>query len=282
MRPLNRKVSVAVISMAMAAGFMGTAATTSVAASSPLTFCGVGKSAVWYWFDVQKGMELAASKLGAKVVFQNPQTANPADQVNELNGCIAQHVTGIVYAASDPAAMTNVTQKALAAGIPVVMFDSDAPSSGRLMYIGANAIEGGYLAGKEMVHVLHGHGTVAIQVGSLTALNAKQRIQGFMAGIKGSGIKIIATENDNEDPSTATTQARELLAAHPHLSAFMGVYAYDAAAEATAVEAAHRAGKTKIVGWDNQPGTAQLLRSGVVAATVFDNEQTYGQSATIL
>jgi ABC-type sugar transport system substrate-binding protein len=60
----------------------------------------------------------------------------------------------------------------------------------------------------------------------------------------------------------------------------MGVYAYDAAAEATAVEAAHRSGKTMIVGWDNQPGTAQLIQQNVEQATVFDNEQMYGQVAT--
>ena len=266
----------------LAAVLAVTVAASAAGAQGAVTFGGVGKSAVWYWFDVQKGMEISAKPLGAKIVFQNPTTADPAQQVNELNGFIAQHVAGIAYSASDPAAMAAVTHKAIAAGIPVVMFDSDAPQSGRLVYVGANAVQGGLLAGREMVKLLHGTGTVAIQVGSLTALNAKQRIQGFMEGIKGSHIKVIATENDNEDPATATTQARELLASHPDLSAFMGIYAYDAAAEATAVEAAHRAGKTMIVGWDNQPGMAQLIQKGVVQATVFDNEQMYGQVATII
>lgn len=274
---LTRIVSAAALTLALA----GSAAV-AVGASNPLTFAGVGKSAVWYWFDVQKGMQISGKAVGSKIVFQNPTTADPAQQVNEFNGFIAQHVNGIAYAASDPAAMRNVTLKALKAGIPVVMFDSDAPNSGRLMYVGANAVEGGLLAGREMVALLHGHGTVAIQVGSLTALNAKQRIQGFMQGIKGSQIKVITTQNDNEDPATATTQAREVLAAHPDLSAFFGVYAYDAAAEATAVQAAHRAGKTLIVGWDNQPGMSQLIQNGVVQATVFDNEQMYGQVATII
>lgn len=251
----------------------------AMAATPKYTFAGLGKSAVWYWFDVGNGMKSAGAQVDSKVVFQNPQTANPAEQVNILNGYIAQGVSGIAFAASDPAAVTPAVHKALNAGIPVVMFDSDAPASGRLMYVGANAIEGGRLAGQEMVKVLHGKGTVAIQVGSLTALNAKQRIAGFMQGIKGSQIKVITTQNDNEDPSTAASQAREILAAHPHLSAFMGIYAYDAAAEAKAVIAAHRSGKTKIVGWDNEPDTISYLKKGVISATVYDNEQLYGQVA---
>lgn len=276
----SRTLWMSVTGLALTAALsLGGTATSASAANSQLVFAGLGKSAVWYWFDVGHGMKSAGATVGAKVLFQDPQTADPAEQVNILNGYIAQNVSGIAFAASDPAAVKPAVHKALAAGIPVVMFDSDAPGSGRLMYVGANAEAGGYLAGREMVKVLHGSGTVAIQVGSLTALNAKQRIQGFMRGIKGSQIKVVTTQNDNENPSTAATQAHEILAAHPHLSAFMGVYAYDAAAEAKAVITAHRAGKTKIVGWDNEPDTIAYLKKGIISATVYDDEQLYGQVA---
>lgn len=49
-----------------------------------------------------------------------------------------------------------------AAGVPVVTFNTDAPGSRRLFYVGDNSRQMGRLAGELMAQFLHGHGTVAI------------------------------------------------------------------------------------------------------------------------
>ncbi len=252
------------------------------ALAKPMTFAGLGKSAVWYWNYVGDGMKQAASKIGDKALFQTPQDADVTKQISIFQGFIAQGVQGIAFAASNPAPFKHVVQTALKQGIPVVSFDSDAPDSGRLVYIGASSYDGGVQAGKAMIKALGGQGTVAVQVGSLTALNAKRRIQGFMDTIKGTGIKVVTTQNDGEDPSTAFSQAQSILSAHPNLDAFLGVYAYDGAAEAQAVKAAGKAGKVKIVCWDDAPDTLKFIKSGVITATVYDGEKIYGQVATMV
>lgn len=250
--------------------------------ANPMTFGGVGKSAVWYWNYVGDGMKQAASDVGGKALFQTPQQGDVTKQISIFQGFIAQGVNGIAFAASNPAPFKHVVQTALKQGIPVVAFDSDAPNSGRLVYVGASAYNGGVVAGKAMIKALGGKGTVAIQVGSLTALNAQRRIQGFMDTIKGTDIKVVTKQNDGEDPSTAFSQAQSILSAHPNLDAFLGVYAYDAAAEAQAVKAAGKVGSVKIVGWDDAPDTLKFIKSGVITATVYDGEKIYGQVATMI
>ena len=58
-----------------------------------------------------------------------------------------------------------------------------------------------------MKKALPNGGDVAILVGSLTATNVIQRTQGFMQAIKGSKIKVIATDNDNGVAATAASNA---------------------------------------------------------------------------
>jgi len=244
-----------------------------------MVYAGLGKSTVWYWNYVGDGMKEAAGKLQAEAIFQSPQTEDVPQQVSTFQSYVSQNVDGIAFAASDATAFNNVVKQATDAGIPVITFDSDAPESGRLLYIGASAYEGGKLAGARMVQILGGKGNVAIQVGSVTALNAKERIQGFMDGIKGSDIKVITTAVDKEDPATAASQAQEIIAAHPDLDAFLGVYAYNAAAQAQAVKAANKVGKIKIIGWDDAPDTLQFVKDGVIDSTVYDAEKGYGSVA---
>lgn len=255
------------------------AASAQPSQAKKMVFAGLGKSTVWYWNYVGDGMKEGAKKLNADALFQSPQNEDVPKQVSTFQSYVSQKVDGIAFAASDPTAFTNLVKQAGDAGIPVVTFDSDAPDSGRLLYIGASAYDGGVLAGKRMVQLLNGKGNVAVQVGSVTALNAKERIQGFMDGIKGSEIKVIATEVDKEDPATAAAKAQEVLAAHPNLDAFLGVYAYNAAAQAQAVKAAGKVGKVKIIGWDDAPDTLQFIKEGIIDSSVYDAEKGYGSVA---
>ena len=135
------------------------------------------------------GVKNAATLAGCTAVFENPSKEDVARQVTVMEGFVAQNVDGIVFGASDPGAFDKVVKDALDKNIPVITFDSDAPSSGRLVYIGPNNYHSGFLAGQAMIDQLGGKGKVAIQVGSLTALNAKERIQGFKDAIADSEIE---------------------------------------------------------------------------------------------
>ncbi len=60
---------------------------------------------------------------------------------------IARKPAGMLVSAADPKLMQPEIDKALAAGIPVIAIDSDAPESQRLYFIGTNNLQAGRLGG---------------------------------------------------------------------------------------------------------------------------------------
>ena len=250
-------------------------------AGNAFTFGGLGKVTHPYWDEVGVGVENAAKKVGSKAQFENPPKEDVARQIEVLEGYVAQNVDGIIFGASDPGAFDKVVHDAAAKHIPVLTFDSDAPKSGRLIYVGPNNAYSGSLLGKRMTEDLPSGGKIAIQVGSLTALNAKERIQGFKKAL-GPKIEIVKEDVDGEDAQVANAHSEAILASTPDLAGFYGVYVYDSPAEARAVVAAGKSGNVKIVGFDASEELVQFLKQGVIDAVVDHRQYNFGYYGTMI
>ncbi|MDR7416875.1 MAG: sugar-binding protein [Armatimonadota bacterium] len=236
----------------------------------------IGKSVHPYWANVERGVKAAAQKLGVQAVFFVPQKEDVAAQISTMETYIAQKVSGIAVAPSDPKALGPTIKKGRDAGIPVITLDTDAPESARLAYIGTDNLAAGRIAGQEMRKLLPQGGKVAIGTGSLTALNSLQRIEGFKQAIQGSPIRIVATNNDKEDAATAVSLAAATLRAHPDLAGAYGVYAYNGPAWARAAKEAKVAGKLKIVAFDATDEHIALLKEGAIHVLVAQREYFQG------
>lgn len=251
--------------------------------TSGFTFGGLGKVVHPYWDEVGMGVKNAAAVARSKAVFENPSKEDVARQVTVMEGYVSQGLDGIVFGASDPGAFNKVVRDALAQKIPVITFDSDAPNSGRLVYIGPNNFRSGFLAGQRMAKILNGKGKVAIQVGSLTALNAKERIAGFKEAVKDTQIKIVVEDVDGEDAQVANAHAEAILSSNPDLNGFYGVYAYNGPAQARAVKAAgKKPGEIKIVCFDALDETVQFINEGYVDAAIDHRQYNFGFFSTMV
>lgn len=238
-------------------------------AAKALEFAVLGKSIHPYWDEVRMGAEAAGRDLGVKVYFYAPSKEDVRAQISQLESYISSKVNGISFGASDPDAIVDTVKKAMDMGIPCVAIDTDAPKSGRIAYIGTGNYEAGRIAGETMAKVLGGRGKVIILTGSLTALNSRERMQGFKDAVsKYPQIKIVDTICDYEDQSKAVANAEAALSAHPDLSGFYGVYAFNGPAAALAVERANKVGKIKIVCFDTTPEHMEYIKKGVITATI--------------
>jgi ribose transport system substrate-binding protein len=282
-RSVANALKAALLAVATAGMFL--AGPTSAAAAetngpaklSGFTFGGLGKVTHPYWDEVGQGLVNAGLWAGSKVSFENPPKEDVARQVQVLEGYVAQNVDGIILGASDPGAFDKVVKDALAKKIPVLTFDSDAPKSGRLIYIGPNNYHSGQLAGERMKQLLPNGGKIAIQVGSLTALNAKERIQGFKDAIKGSKLEIVKEDVDEEDAQVANAHSEAILASTPDLAGFYGVYVYNSPAQARAVQAAgKKPGEIKIVGFDASEEAVQFIKQGYIDGVIDHRQYNFG------
>jgi len=223
-----------------------------------------------YWVAGQKGDAQAAKELGIAAHFEGPSQGQLATQVSEYETLASTGATGYFTSVIDPVSEGSIINKAVAKGIDVVAIDSPVPASDAktFTYIGTPNVTAGQAAGEAMKKALPNGGDVAILVGSLTATNALQRIQGFKQAIAGSKITVTATENDNGVAATASSNADAVIAANPNLKGIYGVYSYDGPAGAVAVKSKGDTGKIWVIADDNEPGTITGLQNGTVAASI--------------
>jgi raffinose/stachyose/melibiose transport system substrate-binding protein len=240
----------------------------------------IGKSVHPYWSNVEKGVIAAAEDLGLgsdQAIFFVPQQEDVAAQIETMETYVAQGVTGIAIAPSDPNALEPVMKKAADAGIFVTTLDTPpVEDSVSQVYIGTDNYTAGQAAGEAMAQLLPEGGTVGIGRGSDTALNALQRTDGFLEAVKGTGIDALEPVNDQEDSARALELANSVLSANPDLAGAFGVYAYNGPAWATAIKEADRVGLTKLVCFDATTDIINGIKEGVIDATVAQREFDMG------
>ena len=90
---------------------------------------------------------------------------------------------GVALSSLDPANQTDIINK-VAAAMPLVCHDSDAPDSNRRFYLGTNNYEAGRMLGKLVKERMPDGGKLMIFVGNLDVLNAQQRRSGLIDELK--------------------------------------------------------------------------------------------------
>ena len=111
-----------------------------------------------------------------------------------------------------PALMGPEINKAMAAGIPVITMDSDAPDSQRLYFIGTNNLEAGRLGGQRVAAELNGKGNVVFFT-MPGQPNLEERLKGYKDVFSNyPGIKIVEVFDMKGESGTAMDKAQEYLA----------------------------------------------------------------------
>jgi len=222
-----------------------------------------------YWVAVEDGMIAANEELGVQTQYVGPVELNLNEQINFIETAIASQVDGIITMALDPEAFTPIIDRAVAAGIPVVLIDSDAPESERNFYAGTSNFQAGYEAGRAMAMSTGGVANIGVITGAIHAPNLIERIDGFRAAIEDyPDMVILAVEPADSDLLLGTQRAQTLLLTFPEIDAFFGVTAEAAQAAAIVAEEQDLVGNVTIVGFDDMEETLEFIRAGVIYATV--------------
>ncbi len=234
-----------------------------------------------YWVDARKGMEAEAAKLGVKAQFLGPDTDDAGKQVAIFESVLSKKPAGIAVSPNDPASVTSIIAKARAAGIPVIAWDGPVPNSQVLGYIGTDNVTAGKKQAEALVAAMGETGKVAVVIGSLSAPNLNQRLQGLKEGLAAHpGIQIVATEQSGESVADAQGKAETILQAHPDLNAMVGIGGSDLPGIAGALKSAGSCGKIKAVGFDVVPQGIQGMKDGCVNALI--SQKPYGMTGQAL
>jgi len=226
-------------------------------------------SGIEYWKGCFKGMEDAAGLLGVKAIYTGAPQADVNQEATVLEQVIAKKPAGIAITCANPDGLKAPINKAIAAGIPVVTFDADSPASARYCYLGTSNYNAGASAARYLAKLLGGAGEVAVST-VIGQLNHEQRKSGFDETLASEypNIKVVATGNDNNDQTKAATLISGFLQAHPGLKGIFCTDALGGVGAATAIREANQVGKVKIVSFDTDKGTLDLIKEGVISASI--------------
>jgi len=235
-----------------------------------------------FWLEVKKGVEAAAeAHPELEVSIMAPQREIDIDQqVALLENQIARKVDAIVLSPSGVSQVIPALDRARAAGIPVVILDTDVPWTGKLTYVGSDNRLGGRLAGEFMVKRLGGRGRVAVLGGVPGVETAEARSSGFREAVAAApGIQIVAEQPANFDRSLAMTVMENILTVNSQLDGIFAANDQMALGALEALSARGRAEKTVIIGFDALSEIRGHIRAGRIHAAVAQRPFEMGRQA---
>jgi len=223
------------------------------------------------------GFEAAAKEAGVNAFYMGSTGSDVNAEVTVLEQVIAKNPKGIAVSCVNPDALKDAINKAIDQGIPVVTFDADSPQSNRYSFLGTGNYYAGTVAAKALGEMLGGKGKVGVlQVPGL--LNLELRAQGFseyMAEFY-PGIEIVQTVNGNLDQTEGAKVTSGMIQAYPDLAGIFGSDSSAGVGAATAVKEAGLAGKIKIIAFDTDTGTLDLIKEGVLSGSIAQGTYNMG------
>ena len=230
-----------------------------------------------YWKTANAGFEKAAAALGVTARLEGPDTFDPQAEQAAFDKAVAAKPAGILVSVADATLMTPAINNAIAAGIPVITMDSDAPGSNRLMFVGTNNLEAGRLGGARVVFKLNGKGNVAF-FSMPGQPNLDERLKGYKDAFASyPGIKVVEVFNIKGDSGTAFDEAQKLVAKKgpDKIDAFICL---EASAGKGIAEVLHRVegSDRTLIAMDVDQDTLKLINMGEIDSTVSQRPYTMG------
>jgi ribose transport system substrate-binding protein len=274
--------------VALAAGLSGckksepgsTAPAAEPGAAKTYKFAFVTNNSSDFWNIAEKGVRKAEKELGIKAVVFRPLKTEVAEQQRIIEDVQVQNFDGMAICAINPDAMTPLLDK-VAAKMPVVVHDSDAPKSQRKSFVGTNNVEAGKLAGQAAIDALKAanitKGKVAMFVGRIDMQNSIDRKQGIDETLgKQPGIEILPVFLDGADRNKAKKNVEDALARYPDLVMVIGLWSYNGPAMVDAVKASTRAKKPLVVAFDEEEETLKAVQDGTIFGTIVQRPFQFG------
>ncbi|KGE17413.1 sugar ABC transporter substrate-binding protein [Paenibacillus wynnii] len=226
---------------------------------------------------ITQNAEEAAKDHNIKLMVQAPDEANLEQQIRIMETMIKQKLNGIAIDPVDAKALIPVINKAVASGIPVVCFESDAPGSNRLSFIGADNYETGVTMGKAVSRLLKGRGMILVEAGMSQMYGLSQRLDGLLHYLDTETTIDVLEVRFNEGSETrATTELEEMIDAHPHFNAFIGL---DFVSGSTSTLIWKAKGlKRYALTLGMTPTVKEALRNGQLTSVISQNEDHWGES----
>jgi simple sugar transport system substrate-binding protein len=228
---------------------------------------------VWTYF--LQGAEQWSADMGIEVRTSFHSNDVPSHQ-EAFRAAIAAGATGIVSSTPDPGTLNEVIAEAHAAGIPVIIINTEDATSGRDAYVGGDNVE----IGRRWAQFLVDGGFVSegdfvwMPVEVPGATYQVLETEGVASVFDPLGITYEITEARLDQAEIITRMSDYLLANQGNINAIIGLGDLVTGSIARVFDQVGVApGEIPVVGWGNSADTAQEVLDGYVNAAMWQDPQ---------
>ena len=236
-----------------------------------------------FWQSVHAGAVSTSRETGVEIIWNGPASETDyTGQLKVVDAMINRRVDAICLAPIDSKAMVGVVERATAASIPVIIFDSGIDTDKFIAQVATDNYHAGEMGPNLLAKIIGGKGKVAILANMPGSASTVAREAGFEDSMKKNypGIQIVEKQFGNAEVATSLTKAENILTAHPDLD---GVFSSNESSSMGFAQALRdRKTKIKMVGFDWSPSLLDDVKNGVIAALVVQNPFKMGQEAVRL
>jgi ribose transport system substrate-binding protein len=234
-----KRLFMSVAAIALLAGAAEAQGNKTIAVSVPTADHGWTGGVVY--FAMQEARALERKYPGLKVIVKT--SPDPAAQANALEDLSTQGIDALVVLPHDPNVLTDPIRKVHNKGTFVTVVDRIANDHSIYdLYVGGDNPGLGAAAAKYMKEAMGGKGDIVIIRGLPIPIDAA-RYDAFMAGIKGTNIKVLDSQFGNWSRDDAFKVMQDFLTKHPHIDA---IWAQDDDMVVGILEAIKQAKRTDI------------------------------------
>jgi ribose transport system substrate-binding protein len=227
-----------------------------------------------FWQAVKQGSEQAAKDLNVDITFEGPESEAMVDkQVEMFQTALDKKPAAICLAAVDSKAFQPLLEKAKAAGIPVIGFDSGVDSDIPVTTAATDNVAAAAMAADKMAELIGNEGEVAIIAHDQTSRTGIDRVKGFTDEIKNKypNVTLVDTQYGGGDQLKSTDLAKAIIQAHPNLKGFFGANEGSIIGVLNAVKELGMEGKIVVIGYDSGQQQIDAITAGTEAGAITQN-----------
>lgn len=231
-----------------------------------------------FFVQIRAGAQAEARKKDVDLTVTDAQN-DASQQANQLQNFTSSGLGAIIVNPVDSDAAGNSVKAAGKADIPVVAVDRGVNNATTATLVASDNVAGGELAAKTLAEKLGGNGRIVILQGQAGTSAARERAQGFAAGLKAyPGIKVVAQQPADFDRTKGLDVMSNLLQSHPDVK---GVIAANDEMALGAIKAlGSKAGTSvPVVGFDGTPDGLAAVKKGTLYASVAQQPSQLGRIA---
>jgi ABC-type sugar transport system substrate-binding protein len=234
------------------------------------------------WLVAKEGFEAAAKDYDFRGDWVGPSVIDANEMIKQIEVAIAEKADGIITQGINPEAMVPVLKKADAAGVPVVVVNSDIPDAPRLAYLGTEPMNLGTLGAEAIVKKLNGTPPkVAFMVSVLDYKIGQDIVAGYRSVFsKQPGYEEKTIVESNADMLTGVSKWQDVFNTYPDVNVAVCVSGEAGASCAKVVTEMGLQNKITIMAIDDIDETMDRIREGVIYGTMTQNFYRKGYQAS--